>query len=296
MLVSRDELRLGQCFDSDHMARLQMQKLRERTSEDSYAPVPTPGPAMTASKGEGKPLALDLCCGKGGWTNGLLATGWDVVGVDIKDMGGYQSHLFLTDAKTLTVEMLKAFQIEKYGTAREFALVVASPPCQDFSYSSLPFKKARAKFSKANPPDDSIWKACERIAKELGAPLILENVRGARKWIRKEDWHYGSFYFWGETPALLPTGCPRKGFGGGKHNPEEPFGFRRDGRRILKSKQFAGEYERAGGLKLKDRNLSAGRDDAGGREQWSAKVAMIPLELAEWIGRIFHPSPPPAQP
>jgi len=27
-----------------------------------------------------KPLAVDLCCGLGGWTEGLLAEGWDVVG------------------------------------------------------------------------------------------------------------------------------------------------------------------------------------------------------------------------
>lgn len=137
------------------------------------------------------------------------------------------------------------------------------------------------------------------------------------KWIRREDWHYGSFYFWGETPALLPTGCPRKGFGGGEHKPEEPFGFQRDGRRVLRPNQFPGEYERKGGLKkspfatpservnamkLKKKNISVGRDayrKIGGeeqvghhktslREKWSAEVAMIPIELAEWIGKIYN--------
>lgn len=34
-----------------------------------------------------KPLALDLCCGKGGWTLGLVAAGWDVIGFDVKDWG-----------------------------------------------------------------------------------------------------------------------------------------------------------------------------------------------------------------
>ena len=31
-----------------------------------------------------KPLAIDGYCGLGGWTEGLLAEGWDVVGIDIE--------------------------------------------------------------------------------------------------------------------------------------------------------------------------------------------------------------------
>jgi len=30
-----------------------------------------------------RPLAIDLFCGLGGWTEGLLAEGYDVVGFDI---------------------------------------------------------------------------------------------------------------------------------------------------------------------------------------------------------------------
>lgn len=31
-----------------------------------------------------KPLAIDLYCGLGGWTDGLLAEGYDVIGFDIE--------------------------------------------------------------------------------------------------------------------------------------------------------------------------------------------------------------------
>ena len=34
-----------------------------------------------------RPLALDLCCGMGGWTHGLVAAGWDVIGFDVTDWG-----------------------------------------------------------------------------------------------------------------------------------------------------------------------------------------------------------------
>jgi len=256
-----------------------------------------------------------------------MAAGWDVIGVDVKDMGGYQGHLLLEDVKLLTQKRLNEFQTEKFRTVRAFLLVVASPPCNDFSYSSLPFKKARAKFSNENPPDDSIWRACERLAVELDAPFILENVRGAKKWMGHEDWRYGSFYFWGETPALLPSGCPRKGFGGGgrrwderrrkgytressglfqnrkpfpgeyerveglKKSPGMPFGYKRDG--SLKKSPFATPSERVNAMKLKDRKIGGaeqiGHHKISLREQWSARAAMIPIELAQYIGNIFYP-------
>lgn len=30
------------------------------------------------------PLAIDLFCGLGGWTDGLLAEGWEVIGFDVE--------------------------------------------------------------------------------------------------------------------------------------------------------------------------------------------------------------------
>lgn len=51
-----------------------------------------------------KPLAVDLCCGLGGWTHGLLAEGWDVVGFDIeRHVYGdeqYPAQLVLQDIRT----------------------------------------------------------------------------------------------------------------------------------------------------------------------------------------------------
>jgi hypothetical protein len=72
----------------------------------------------------------------------------------------------------------------------------------------------------------------------------------------------------------------------------------------LKKSPFATPSESVDAMRQKYKNLSAGRDGfrkIGGaeqawghattlREQWSAKVAMIPQELSEWIGRLFYPS------
>jgi site-specific DNA-cytosine methylase len=81
-----------------------------------------------------KPLAIDLCAGLGGWTEGLLAEGWDVVGFDIeRHVYGderYPAQLVLQDITTLHGRQF-----------RDADLLVASPPCQEFSYMAMPWSK-----------------------------------------------------------------------------------------------------------------------------------------------------------
>src|SRR6202142_3937434 len=83
------------------------------------------------------PLAIDLFCGLGGWTDGLLAEGYDVVGFDIeRHVYGehhYPAHLVIQDVRTL------------HGSQfRNATLIVASPPCQAYSYRAMPWKRAKA--------------------------------------------------------------------------------------------------------------------------------------------------------
>lgn len=78
-----------------------------------------------------KPLAIDLFAGLGGWTDGLLAEGWDVIGFDIErhEYGEhhYPAQLVIQDVLTL------------HGSQfRSVDLIVASPPCQEFSYMAMP--------------------------------------------------------------------------------------------------------------------------------------------------------------
>jgi len=40
-------------------------------------------------------------------------------------------------------------------------------------------------------------------------PLIVENVRGAQKWVGRSRWNYGSFHLWGDVPALMPMTTKR---------------------------------------------------------------------------------------
>lgn len=194
-----------------------------------------------------KPLALDLCCGNGGWTIGLLAAGWRVMGVDVDKWDRYPSEAFFQQADVRKLN-LKSWMED---TGEQFDLVVASPPCQEFLYRSFPFKRYRELAANV-PPDKSIWKACERIATECEAPLVLENVRGAQKYMGKAKAHYGSFYLWGDVPSILPIGSGKKEFQKAKYE--------------MNSMQRKGD-----------------------RKEFAAKAAMIPLELSRWIGTCFNP-------
>jgi hypothetical protein len=257
--------------------------------------------------------ALDLCAGKGGWCRGLKAAGWKTIAVDIEDWKNpWADRFILAD--------IRRFYPSQHNLGK-ISLVCASPPCQEFSYKSFPFKRCKD----APPPDRSIWLACERIAQELGAPLVLENVQGARKYMGPASAHYGSFYLWGDVPALLPIGRPQKGFGRVKEmdNPtDHRGGFGGTDYQVAhpKGETFAPRRTRAGFAGEMDRvkpvyrgpqmsnhcdkfKRMAGREKyrrihgaeqarhhgSRKRKEWSAQVAMIPLELAEWIGQCFYP-------
>src|SRR6266404_4415467 len=158
-----------------------------------------------------KPLAIDLYAGLGGWTEGLLAEGYDVVGFDIErhQYGAhrYPAQLVLQDVLTLHGSQFK--------TA---ALIVASPPCQAYSYMAMPWKLAKAKRAAILADTtgaeierlNRLFNACFRIQREASEaaghhiPLIVENVKGAQPWVGRAQWHFGSYYLWGDIPALMP--------------------------------------------------------------------------------------------
>lgn len=158
------------------------------------------------------PLAIDLFCGLGGWTDGLLAEGYDVIGFDITQHvygeARYPAQLVVQDVTTLHGSQFKTAD-----------LIVASPPCQEYSYMAMPWKLAKAKAAairadKSGAKLDQLnrlFNATFRIQREAIAaagrhiPLIVENVRGAQEWVGRSRWNYGSFHLWGDVPALMPV-------------------------------------------------------------------------------------------
>jgi len=86
---------------------------------------------MIANNGGGKPLAIDLFCGLGGWAEGFLAEGYDVIGVDNDPQfaEGYEAlggHFILADVRDIDGRDFRAARC-----------IVASPPCQGFSVARI---------------------------------------------------------------------------------------------------------------------------------------------------------------
>jgi hypothetical protein len=154
-----------------------------------------------------KPIVIDLYAGLGGWAEGFLAEGYEVIGYDIEahdyGTGGYPGTLIIRDVRSIHGSELK-----------DAAVIVGSSPCQEFSYRAMPWKRA-----KALPPPYlgmELFNAQFRIQREASEaaghhiPMVVENVRGAQKWVGRAQWHYGSFYLWGDVPALMPMTVPRR--------------------------------------------------------------------------------------
>ena len=157
-----------------------------------------------------RPLAIDLFCGLGGWTDGLLAEGYGVVGVDIERHAygamTYQGELVLRDVRAVHGSWFK-----------DATLIVASPPCQEYSYMAMPWKLAKTK-AKAIREDTTgqkfadltrLFYECFRIQREASfaagrhIPMVVENVRGAQPWVGKAQGRFGSFYLWGDVPENM---------------------------------------------------------------------------------------------
>jgi site-specific DNA-cytosine methylase len=255
------------------------------------------------------PLAIDLFCGLGGWTDGLLSEGYDVVGFDnerhVYGDQRYLAQLVLQDVLTL------------HGSQfRNAALIVASPPCQAYSYMVMPWQRAKREirwqrwnavspFSPTGFRLNDLFDACFRLQREAceaaghHIPMVVENVKGAQSWVGRAAWHYGSFYLWGDVPALMPSTRVLKGrTGKGLKVPGiklSEVGFTVAAAQRLRAQEagakvgdkwFGSYAEQKSAGTISPGRLYGKRSDS--RKAASAQIAKIPFELARWIAYCYH--------
>ena len=259
-------------------------------------------------------IVYDLYCGLGGWSEGFLSEGYRCVGFDIEahdyGTGGYSGELVVRDVRSIHGSELK-----------DATCIVGSSPCQEFSYRAMPWKRA-----KALPPPYlgiELFNAQFRIQREASEaagrhiPMVVENVRGAQKWVGLAAWHYGSFYLWGDVPALMPMTFATQKFNpdGTAHGQGSWFAIadskERGGRKVPGIKlsevgfNVAAAQRYREGVKNRDADgyerdhpqafgwkapRTSSRSDS--RKAASAMIAKIPFPLAQHIARSFKPHPP----
>ena len=271
-----------------------------------------------------KPLAIDMFCGLGGWTEGLLAEGYQVIGFDIeRHVYGnhrYPAQLVLQDVRTLHGRQF-----------RDAALIVASPPCQEYSYMAMPWSRAKhiAHEYRTGVRDvkqlTELFDACFRIQREASEaagrhiPMVVENVRGAQEWVGRSRWNHGSFHLWGDVPALMPMVRKHAKVGGLDWSKYEQSGYKAEAfnttaeQRAIKNNggswfniahnTTSGHGQNPdgrkqpgiGGMRRNGKGCAWFQDGAARngskspqRKFASAMIAKIPLPLSTWIAKCYY--------
>lgn len=118
---------------------------------------------------------LDLFCGLGGWGKGFHAEEFDVLGIDVVNVG-YPFPLILQDVKTLDGSRFEGFDV-----------IVGSPPCRDFTRMCDHAVRSDGTVWRWKDPKNperglGLVRAFLRVVNEAQPQIwLMENVSGLRE-------------------------------------------------------------------------------------------------------------------
>lgn len=189
---------------------------------------------------------------------------------------------------------------------------------------AMPWSLAKAKQARilADPAEQkrltALFDACFRIQREASEaagrhiPLVVENVKGAQKWVGRARWNFGSFYLWGDVPALMPVIRGRQvmkdgiahrtngatNFHGHKNNGGSWFAIGSPGQKETSRNPVHNFKVSEDGVKgFTPAGQPLGKNELGrkfgskskARKAASAAIAKIPFVLAQHIARAWKP-------
>lgn len=251
-------------------------------------------------------------------------------------------------------EVARVWNLEVAGDNSYIADGFTVHNCQEYSYMAMPWTRAKRiaralrgkgeftegyKGSRSVEDLNRLFDACFRIQREAceaagrHIPMVVENVKGAQPWVGRAAWNFGSYYLWGDVPALMPIirrgGVKAPGMNwsdqtkrgqdftrlAGQHATKNP-GFRFDGSgRSFQSESVNRHTKNTGGSWFGDYEaMKAGVKQRGSGREWfagdgkisrmtssgsparkaaSAMIAKIPFELSRHVAAVYRPERAP---
>ena len=258
-------------------------------------------------------MAIDLFCGNFGFSAGWLEIGGYVVGFDLEHL---PHHGPVPNGADLVIQDVLTLHGKQFKDA---ALIVASPPCTEFSWMAMPWSRAKQVARALCGEDEfpanyrgsrtvaqltALFDACFRIQREAieaaghFIPMVVENVRGAQPWVGRSRANYGSFHLWGDVPALMPmTNAVQKFNPDGTEHPPGSWFAIADSKKRGGMKGSVGTINGSGKLREQSswdrgQKVPGFRFDGSGskaRKAASAAIAKIPFPLARHIAAYWKP-------
>lgn len=151
-----------------------------------------------------KPIALDICCRKGGATVGLQRAGFYVIGIDIDPQPGYPGDEFIQAdgikvlealARNRSSHQLTYIRSEALGQWIRPALVWQSWPCQEGNTATAS-NRARGI---ADSHEQFIPRARE-LSNAIGIPWVIEQPTSSRAGLIRRDLTLCMDMFKGDMP------------------------------------------------------------------------------------------------
>lgn len=141
---------------------------------------------------DSKPIALDICCRKGGATVGLQRAGFYVIGIDIEPQPGYPGDDFIrADGLMVLESVLKG----RYLRGSQAALIWQSWPCQDGNTATAS-NRARGI---VDTHAQFIPRARE-LSDAIGIPWVIEQPTSSRAGLIRRDLTLCMDMFKGDMP------------------------------------------------------------------------------------------------
>ncbi len=163
-----------------------------------------------------KPLLLDLFSGAGGAARGYADAGFEVIGVDINPQKHFPYTFFQANALDVLNMLLSDSGLWQGYALDDFAVIHASPPCQEYS-STRHLRNATA----ARPIiREKLVSRVNLALRETGLPYVIENVPGSPMPdsitlcgsmfglpIRRHRWFACSHYLYAPGPCQHTDSC-----------------------------------------------------------------------------------------